>query len=282
MDSVHDVQAATEAVGLRGTVGQRALGEVVADGDDDGAGVGVCHDCLQVSVSPPRCAASGRGSRDQRPRSAGPRALITDRPPEEHGVIPGGTTIHLMPEEAVMMKCLVVFESMFGNTETFARDIADGLASPRGAGLGRGRRQGAPRRSPELRPPGRRGAHACLLAQPAGHPGGRRAPGCRPLPRGAGRAGVAARARRPGRGAVTGRRWRSSTRGSRRYAASPDRLLVAPPGCCAAQGFDLIDRPTSFYVVDLKGPVSPGRAGPGTRPGASGSVATRPESARGA
>ena len=124
------------------------------------------------------------------------------------------------------LRALVVYESMFGNTERLAKCVAEGPA-PRSRRGRRSRRSGeAPdRRFPTLRPAGRRRADPCLLVEPAEHSRRCGAEGRTGVASAAGTAGVARR--RPSRN-LRDSASPSSTRGSRRYAGCrrrPGRVL---------------------------------------------------------
>lgn len=152
------------------------------------------------------------------------------------------------------MKCLVVFESMFGNTETFARDIADGLAST-GA-------QVAVADVRKVRPDDLRNCDLLVVGAPT-HAFSLSRPGTR--------ADAVRQGADPSRADQGAREWLS---GLVDLVAADHRPTVSVfdtrvekvrrlPGSAArraakllrGQGFTVMDRPTSFYVVDMKGPV---------------------------
>ena len=154
------------------------------------------------------------------------------------------------------MKTVIVFESMFGNTEHFAKEIAEGLADA-GAEPTAGRRPQRPTgRSPRLRPARRRRPHTRLLHEPPVDEGGRGAARCD-----------------PGRAAVGIREWLPTLDDV--FPSASERPVVAVfdtrvekvrrlPGSAAkraarvlrAHGFALLERPISFYVADVKGPAT--------------------------
>ncbi len=152
------------------------------------------------------------------------------------------------------MRTVIVFESMFGNTEDRARDIAAGL---RAAGVATTlvRRTAGQSRGPgRVRPARRRRSHPCLLAEPA-----------------VDAEDAVSQGADPARAAVGVREWLATLDDA--FPARADRPSVAVfdtrvakvrrlPGSAAkraarvlrAQGFAVLDRPTSFYVEDVKGP----------------------------
>ena len=155
------------------------------------------------------------------------------------------------------MKTLIVFESMFGNTEAFARDIADGLAST-GA-------QVAVADVRKVRPDDLRNCDLLVVGAPT-HAFSLSRPGTR---QDAVRQGA-----EPSRAELGAREWLA---GLSDLVAADHRPVVAVfdsrvekvrrlPGSAARRaskvltglGFTVLDRPTSFYVVDVKGPVATG------------------------
>ena len=181
------------------------------------------------------------------------------------------------------MKTVIVYESMFGNTEQFARKIADGLAAGRRARSTLADvRQVQTGRPGRVRPPGHRGPHARLLPEPPVDARRRGPAGCRPVPR---------RRRRPRVAHDAGRRRSPSRRSRPRVAVFDTRVekVRRLPGSAAkraarvlrTQGFELLDRPTSFYVADLKGPAARWRARPCLRVGCATVPTGRRPSARG-
>ena len=155
------------------------------------------------------------------------------------------------------MQTLIVFESMFGNTEAFARDIADGLAST-GARV-------AVADVRKVRPDYFRNCDLLVVGASR-----TRSPSAAPAPvrtrcgRGPSRTGPTSV---PASGSpvstgwsprTTGRRSRRSTAGSTRYDDCRARPLARPPGCCVARASSWSSRPTSFFVLDVKGPAATG------------------------
>ena len=157
------------------------------------------------------------------------------------------------------MKTVVVYESMFGNTEHVARTIAEALE-----------RAGSQvtvtdvaRCSPSdldgcdllvLGAP----THA-LLPEPTVHARRCGPPGCGPGPRSAGAPRVAHHAGRR----ASGPAWTvppslSSTPASTRCGTSRARLPSETARSLRSQGFEVLDRPTSFYVEDVRGPLVDG------------------------
>ena len=156
------------------------------------------------------------------------------------------------------MQTVVVFESMFGNTEHFARAIADGVAD---AG---GRATLADVR--EVRPENMSGCDLLVIGAPT-H--------AFSLSRQSTRDDAVRQGADPSRAAIGVREWLAILDGA--FPSAADRPVVAAfdtrvtkvrrlPGSAAkraarvlrTQGFEVLDRPTSFYVGDLKGPPSPG------------------------
>ena len=76
-------------------------------------------------------------------------------------------------------RAMVVFESMFGNTEQVARAVADGLRGRRRPDQGRRGVGGAGSSAAVRRAPCRRCSHPCVLAQQTQDQDRGRASGCR-------------------------------------------------------------------------------------------------------
>lgn len=155
------------------------------------------------------------------------------------------------------MKTLIVFESMFGNTEAFARDLAEGLASSGGQVSVADVRQ--------VRPDDLRNCDLLVVGAPT-HAFSLSRPGTR---EDAVRQGAA-----PSRAELGVREWLA---GLTDLLADGHRPAVAVfdtrvekvrrlPGSAARRaakvltglGFTLVDRPTSFFVIDVKGPAATG------------------------
>ena len=155
------------------------------------------------------------------------------------------------------MKTLVVFESMFGNTEAFARDIADGLASTGG--------QVAVADVRKVRPDDLRNCDLLVVGAPT-H--------AFSLSRAGTRQDAVRQGADPSRAELGAREWLAGLAG---LVADGHRPAVAVfdsrvdkvrrlPGSAARRaaktlrglGFALVDRPTSFYVLDVKGPIATG------------------------
>ena len=155
------------------------------------------------------------------------------------------------------MKTLIVFESMFGNTEAFAREIADGLAST-GA-------QVAVADVRKVRPDDLRNCDLLVVGAPT-H--------AFSLSRAGTRQDAVRQGADPSRAALGAREWLA---GLSELVADEHRPAVAVfdsrvdkvrrlPGSAARRaaktlrglGFTLVDRPTSFFVLDVKGPIATG------------------------
>ena len=157
------------------------------------------------------------------------------------------------------MKTVIVYESMFGNTEHIARKVADGLRRawrPDGAdGCSTMSRRddltdcdllvvGAP-------------THAFSLSRPSTRDDAVRQ-GADPRARSGRRSRVAEHSRdgvprRPGRPQVAV--FDTRVEKVRRLPGSAAKRAAR---VVRAQGFEMLDRPTSFYVADLKGPATLG------------------------
>lgn len=155
------------------------------------------------------------------------------------------------------MKTLIVFESMFGNTEAFARDIADGLAS---TGV-----QVAVADVRKVRPDDLRNCDLLVVGAPT-H--------AFSLSRARTRQDAVRQGADPSRAELGAREWLAGLAG---LVADDHRPAVAVfdsrvdkvrrlPGSAARRaaktlrglGFTLVDQPTSFYVLDVKGPIATG------------------------
>ncbi len=155
------------------------------------------------------------------------------------------------------MQTLIVFESMFGNTEAFARDIADGLAST-GARV-------AVADVRKVRPDDLRNCDLLVVGAPT-H--------AFSLSRASTRQDAVRQGAEPDRADLGAREWLAGLTGlvaedhRPRVATFDSRVDKARrlPGSAArkaakllrGQGFELLDRPTSFFVLDVKGPAATG------------------------
>ena len=155
------------------------------------------------------------------------------------------------------MKSLIVFESMFGNTEAFARDIADGLAST-GARV-------AVADVRKVRPDDLRNCDLLVVGAPT-H--------AFSLSRAGTRQDAVRQGADPSRAELGAREWLAGLtelvgHGDRPAAAVFDSRVEKVrrlPGSAARRaaktlrglGFTVVDRPMSFYVLDVKGPVATG------------------------
>jgi hypothetical protein len=158
------------------------------------------------------------------------------------------------------MKTVVVYESMFGNTEQIAREIADGLTKSGSqtttAGVG------------EVSPDDLAGSDLLVIGAPT-HAFSMSRPSTR---EDAVRQGAD-----PSRAAVGVREWLVTLDATLPVAAERPRVAVFDtrvemvrrlPGSAAkraarllrTQGFELLDRPTSFYVDDVQGPTISGES----------------------
>lgn len=155
------------------------------------------------------------------------------------------------------MKTLIVFESMFGNTEILARDVAHGLASA-GAEV-------AVADVRHVRPDDLRNCDLLVVGAPT-H--------ALSLSRETTRQDAVRQGADPSNADLGAREWLA---GIAALVAADHRPTVSVfdtrvekvrhlPGSAArraakllrGQGFEVMDRPTSFYVEDVKGPVSLG------------------------
>lgn len=156
------------------------------------------------------------------------------------------------------MKVLIVFESMFGNTETLARDVADGLAAAGARVAVADVRRVRPEdlRSCDLLVVGAP-THAFSLSRPntrqdavrQGAEASRAELGVREWLLGLGRF-VDADGTRPATIAFDTR-----IEKARHLPGSAARRATR---LLRAQGFPTVDRPASFYVIGVKGPVARG------------------------
>jgi hypothetical protein len=156
------------------------------------------------------------------------------------------------------MKTVIVYESMFGNTEQFAQEIAEGLA---GAGAETTLVDVRNVHAADLR-----GCDLLVIGAPT-H--------AFSLSRPSTREDAVRQGAEPARATLGIREWLPAL--ANIYSSLSDRPLVALfdtrvekvrrlPGSAAkraahtlrAQGFTVVDRPTSFYVADLKGPAASG------------------------
>jgi hypothetical protein len=156
------------------------------------------------------------------------------------------------------MKSVILYESMFGNTEHIADKIADGLHL---AGV-----QTVLTDVRDVRPDDLSGCELLVVGAPT-H--------AFSLSRQSTRDDAVRQGAEPARAAYGVREWLSTLETT--FPTRVDRPKVAVfdtrvekvrrlPGSAAkraarvlrAQGFELLDRPTSFYVADLKGPVTLG------------------------
>jgi hypothetical protein len=155
------------------------------------------------------------------------------------------------------MKLLIVFESMFGNTERLAREIADGLAQDGNQPVLLDVR--------DVRPDDLVGSDLLVVGAPT-H--------AFSLSRPSTREDAVRQGADPSRATLGVREWLESLDAARLPAGRP-RVAVFDsrvdkvrrlPGSAAkraaktlrTRGFDLLDRPVSFYVADVQGPPSPG------------------------
>lgn len=156
------------------------------------------------------------------------------------------------------MKTVIVYESMFGNTEHIARKIADGLAAAGNHTVLADVR--------EVGPDDLAGSDLVVVGAPT-H--------ALSLSRPKTREDAVRQGADPAHAELGVREWLKTLDAALPLAAARPRLAVFDtrvekvrrlPGSAAkraakvlrAHGFDLLDRPTSFYVEDLKGPVAPG------------------------
>ena len=156
------------------------------------------------------------------------------------------------------MKTVIVYESMFGNTEQIAEKIADGLHQCGGEALLADVRH--------VRPDDLDGCALLVVGAPT-H--------AFSLSRQSTRDDAVSQGAEPSRAAYGVREWLRTlettfpTPAGRPRVASFDTRVEKVrrlPGSAAKRaarvlrthGFELLDRPTSFYVVDVKGPAAPG------------------------
>lgn len=156
------------------------------------------------------------------------------------------------------MRTVIVFESMFGNTEHFAQEIAGGLSAA-----------GAEVTIADVRcaTPEDLGPCDLLVVGAPTH--------AFSLSRASTRQDAVRQGAEPARAALGIREWLATLDGA--FPSASERPAVAVydtrvdkvrrlPGSAAkkaarvmrSQGFHIVDRPTSFYVADLKGPAAPG------------------------
>ena len=154
------------------------------------------------------------------------------------------------------MKTVIVYESMFGNTQHLARKVANGLDQPDNHTLLADVR--------EIEPEDLAGSDLVVVGAPT-H--------AFSLSRRSTREDAVRQGADPSHAAFGVREWLSTLDGA--FPVPADRPLVAIfdtrvekvrslPGSAAkraakvlrAHGFDLLDRPTSFYVADVQGPVT--------------------------
>jgi len=156
------------------------------------------------------------------------------------------------------MKSVTVYESMFGNTEHVARKIADGLHAAGAHTVLRDVRDVEPDDLP--------GCDVLVIGAPT-H--------AFSLSRQSTRADAVRQGADPSRAESGVREWLTTLEATFPVAADRPRVAVFDtrvekvrrlPGSAAkraartlgAHGFEVLDRPTSFYVADLKGPVTDG------------------------
>jgi hypothetical protein len=156
------------------------------------------------------------------------------------------------------MKSVIVYESMFGNTEHIARRVADGLAQPGSLTVRKDVR--------EVGPNDLAGSDLVVIGAPT-H--------AFSLSRPSTRDSAVQQGADPSRATLGVREWLDTLNTTFPVAAERPRVAIFDtrvekarrlPGSAAkrgarvlrAHGFKILDRPTSFYVGDVKGPVSVG------------------------
>jgi hypothetical protein len=154
------------------------------------------------------------------------------------------------------MKSVIVYESMFGNTEHIARKVAQGLAQP-----------GSDTVLKDVREvdPGDLAAADLLVVGAPTH--------AFSLSRHSTRADAVRQGADPSRASFGVREWLDTLEAAFPVAAERPRVAIFDtrvakvrrlPGSAAKRaaralrthGLELLDRPTSFYVADVKGPVT--------------------------
>jgi hypothetical protein len=154
------------------------------------------------------------------------------------------------------MKTVIVYESMFGNTEHIARKVADGLGQAGGQTVLADVR--------EVGPDDLAGSDLVVVGAPT-H--------AFSLSRPSTREDAVRKGADPSHAAFGVREWLNTLDAALPVAAERPRVAVFDtrvekvrglPGSAAkraakvlrAHGFDVLDRPTSFYVADIQGPTT--------------------------